>query len=43
VLVDTSARPALLAGHGVRAEVGTAFGAADLPAGLRSLTGRKDS
>jgi len=42
VLVDTSALPALLAAHGVRAEVGTAFGAADLPPGLRSVTGRKD-
>ena len=43
VLVDTSRLPGLLAGHGVRAEVGTAFGAADLPPGLRSVTGRKDS
>lgn len=42
VLVDTSALPALLAAHGVRASVGTAFGAAGLPGGLRSLTGRKD-
>ncbi len=42
VLVDTSLLPALLAAHGVRAEVGTAFGAADLPPGLRSVTGRKD-
>ena len=42
VLVDTSALPTLLAAHGVRAEVGTAFGAADLPPGLRSITGRKD-
>lgn len=42
VLVDTSALPALLAAHGVRAEVGTAFGAAALPPGLRSVTGRKD-
>ena len=43
VLVDTSALPGLLAAHGVRAEVGTAFGAADLPPGLRSVAGRKDS
>ena len=42
VLVDTSRLPGLLAAHGVRAEVGTAFGEADLPPGLRSLTGRKD-
>jgi SAM-dependent methyltransferase len=42
VLVDTSRIPALLAGHGVRASVGTAFGDAELPAGLRSVTGSKD-
>jgi SAM-dependent methyltransferase len=42
VLVDTSRIPALLAGHGVRATVGTSFGDAELPAGLRSVTGRKD-
>ena len=42
VLVDTSRLPALLAGHGIRASVGTSFGAAELPAGLRSVTGRKD-
>jgi SAM-dependent methyltransferase len=46
VLVDTSRIPALLAGHGVRATVGTSFGTsfgdAELPAGLRSVTGRKD-
>ena len=42
VLVDTSRIPALLAGHGVRVSVGTSFGAAELPAGLRSVTGRKD-
>jgi SAM-dependent methyltransferase len=42
VLVDTSRIPALLAGLGVRASVGTAFGDAELPAGLRSVTGRKD-
>ena len=43
VLLDTSRLPGLLAAHGVRAEVGTAFGAAELPPGLRSVTGRKDS
>jgi len=42
VLMDTSRIPAELAGHGVRASVGTSFGAAELPAGLRSVTGRKD-
>jgi SAM-dependent methyltransferase len=42
VLVDTSRIPALLAGSGVRAAVGTSFGAAELPAGLRAVTGRKD-
>ena len=42
VLVDTSRIPALLAGYGVRAMVGTSFGDAELPAGLRSVTGRKD-
>lgn len=41
VLVDTSLIPARLAGHGVRATVGTAFGAAELPAGLRAVTGIK--
>jgi hypothetical protein len=42
VLVDTSRIPARLAGSGVRATVGTSFGAAGLPAGLRAVTGRKD-
>jgi len=42
VLVDPSRLPGRLAAHGVRAGVGTAFGEADLPPGLRSLTGRKD-
>jgi SAM-dependent methyltransferase len=41
VLVDTSRIPALLAGHGVQAEVGPAFGVAQLPPGLRAVTGRK--
>jgi SAM-dependent methyltransferase len=39
VLVDTSAIPALLAAHGVTATVGSAFGAAELPPGLRAVTG----
>ena len=42
VLMDTSRLPALLAGHGVRASIGTAFGDAELPAGLRSVTGSKN-
>jgi SAM-dependent methyltransferase len=42
VLVDTSRLPDLLAARGVRASVGTSFGDAELPAGLRSVTGRKD-
>ena len=42
VLVDTSRLPGLLAAHGVRASVGSAFGTAELPPGLRSVTGRKD-
>jgi SAM-dependent methyltransferase len=39
VLVDTSLIPALLDQHGVTATVGTAFGAAELPPGLRAVTG----
>ena len=39
--VDTSRIPALLAGHGVAATVGPAFGDAELPPGLRAVTGRK--
>ena len=41
VLVDTSRIPALLAGHGVAATVGASFGAAELPPGLRAVTGTK--
>jgi SAM-dependent methyltransferase len=41
VLVDTSGIPALLAGHGVTATLGTAFGAAELPPGLIAVTGRR--
>ena len=43
VLVDTSLIPALLAGQGVRAAVGTRFANAELPPGLRAVTGRKDT
>jgi SAM-dependent methyltransferase len=41
VLVDTSLIPALLESHGVTAAVGTAFGDAELPPGLRAVTGVK--
>jgi SAM-dependent methyltransferase len=39
VLVDTSGIPALLASHGVTATVRTSFGAAELPSGMRAVTG----
>jgi SAM-dependent methyltransferase len=39
ILVDTSGIPALLAGHGVEATVGSSFGAEALPPGLRVVTG----
>jgi hypothetical protein len=39
VLVDTSLIPALLGSHGVAATVGSSFGAAELPPGLRAVTG----
>jgi SAM-dependent methyltransferase len=39
VLVDTSRIPALLAGHGVQATVGSAFGDAEMPPGMRVVTG----
>jgi len=42
VLIDTSVIPARLAARGVRAQVGTRFGAVELPPGLRAVTGRKD-
>jgi SAM-dependent methyltransferase len=41
VLVDTSLIPPLLRSHGVRATVGSAFGAAEMPLGLRTVTGVK--
>ena len=41
VLVEVSRIPALLADHGVRATVGSAFGDAELPRGLRAVTGVK--
>ena len=39
VLVDTARIPALLAAHGVQATVGTRFGDAELPPGMRAVTG----
>jgi SAM-dependent methyltransferase len=41
VLVDTSLIPPLLRSHGVTAAVGSAFGAAEMPLGLRAVTGVK--
>ena len=39
VLVDTSLIPGLLGSHGVTATVGSSFGAAELPPGIRAVTG----
>jgi SAM-dependent methyltransferase len=39
VLIDTALVPKLLAQHGVEARVTSAFGAAELPAGLRAVIG----
>ncbi len=39
VLVDTARIPTLLAAHGVQATVGTRFGDAQLPPGMRAVTG----
>ncbi|MGH3255892.1 MAG: hypothetical protein ACRDOU_10985 [Streptosporangiaceae bacterium] len=39
--MDTSLIPALLGEHGVTATVGTSFGAAQVPPGLRTVTGTK--
>jgi SAM-dependent methyltransferase len=41
VLVDTSLVPKLLATNGVEAEVKSAFGSEELPAGLRAVIGRR--
>lgn len=41
VLVDTSRVPALLAAHGVEAEVRSSFGGEELPVGLRTVIGRR--
>jgi SAM-dependent methyltransferase len=42
VLIATSAVPELLGEHGVAATVGDSFGTEELPAGLRTIVGRKD-
>lgn len=39
VLIDTTLVPTLLARHGIDAEVGAAFGAEELPTGLRAVIG----
>ena len=41
VLLDTEELPALLAPHGLDVTVGTSFGTETLPAGLRTLIGRR--
>jgi SAM-dependent methyltransferase len=41
VLIDTAQVPKLLAGHGVEATVGPAFGTETLPAGLMAVIGRR--
>jgi SAM-dependent methyltransferase len=43
VMVDTMLVPALLAAHGVRATVGSAFGTERLPAGLRTVIGHRST
>jgi SAM-dependent methyltransferase len=43
VLIDVSGVPALLAEHGVDAEVRDSFGAEKLPAGLKAVVGRKSA
>jgi SAM-dependent methyltransferase len=43
VLLDTKDLPALLAPHGLDVTVGTSFGTETLPAGLRTLIGRRPS
>jgi hypothetical protein len=41
VMVDVSTVPALLADHGVQADVRDAFGDEELPNGLKVVVGRK--
>jgi SAM-dependent methyltransferase len=43
VLLDTGRIPALLAAQGMDVTVGTSFGAETLPAGLRTVIGRKNA
>ena len=43
VMVDTSKVPALLARHGVEVTVGDSFGDEELPAGLKTIVGRKSA
>lgn len=43
VMVDTTRIPALLAAHGVDAEVRASFGSEQLPTGLRAIAGRRAS
>jgi hypothetical protein len=43
VLIDTGSVPELLSRHGVRADVGQAFGSERLPEGLRTLIGRREA
>ncbi|MGH2757515.1 MAG: class I SAM-dependent DNA methyltransferase [Actinomycetota bacterium] len=41
VLIDSSRVPALLAQHGVEAQIGASFGSEQLPVGLHVVTGRR--
>ncbi len=41
VLIDTAGVPALLARHGVEAQLGSSFGTGELPAGLHTIVGRR--
>jgi SAM-dependent methyltransferase len=41
VLIDTGLVPALLAQHGVQAQVASSFGSESLPVGLRTVIGRR--
>jgi hypothetical protein len=41
VLLDTKEIPAILASYGIDVTVGTSFGTETLPAGLRTLIGRR--
>ena len=41
VLIDTSDIPQVLARYGVEAEVGNSFGGEELPAGLRTVIGKR--